>query len=284
MMAGGEYLETIPTYAFPESVAKVLSKVATYSEWLKTPIGVVPAFDDTDEARAAIVLQTALKDRGEGWLTAEETRSILDAFHIPQVAGGVARTEEEAATIAGQVGFPVAVKLASHSIVHKTEIGAVRLHLNTVAEVREGFDEIADDLRRREQLAAMDGVLVQSMVRDGVELVIGVTDDPLFGPLIGFGLGGIHVEILGDVQFRVTPLTDGDAHEMVRSIRGYRLLEGYRGHAAADLAAIEEILLRISYMIERFPQISELDLNPLFALAPGEGCRVVDARMRVRTP
>jgi acyl-CoA synthetase (NDP forming) len=127
----------------------------------------------------------------------------------------------------------------------------------------------------------MEGVLVQPMVTDGVEVIVGVTQDPLFGPLIAFGLGGVHVEILGDVCFRVTPLTDRDAGEMVREIRGYRLLEGFRGHSPADVKAIEEVLLRLSLLVEEVPEISELDLNPVFALPPGQGCRIVDARIRV---
>ena len=127
----------------------------------------------------------------------------------------------------------------------------------------------------------MDGVIVQPMISAEVELMAGVIGDPLFGPLVAFGLGGIHVEILKDVCFRVTPLTDRDAHEMVRSIRGYRLLEGYRGHPPADIPAIEELLLRIARLVEEVPEISELDLNPVFALSPGQGCSVVDARIRV---
>jgi acetate---CoA ligase (ADP-forming) len=126
----------------------------------------------------------------------------------------------------------------------------------------------------------MEGVLIQKMIRSGFELMIGVAEDPLFGPLIAFGLGGIYVEILADVSFRVTPLTDRDAEEMIRSIRGYRLLEGYRGHAPADIKAIQEVLLRVSRMVEDIPEIRELDLNPIFALPPGEGCAVVDARIR----
>ena len=119
------------------------------------------------------------------------------------------------------------------------------------------------------------------MVTDGVEVMIGVTDDPVFGPLIAFGLGGIHVEILGDVQFRITPLTDRDAAEMIRGIKGYRLLTGYRGHPPADLEALEETLLRVSRLVEEIPEIRELDLNPIFALPPGQGCRIVDARIRI---
>jgi acyl-CoA synthetase (NDP forming) len=119
------------------------------------------------------------------------------------------------------------------------------------------------------------------MISEGVELMVGVTQDPSFGPLLAFGLGGIHVEILRDVCFRVTPITDLDAKEMVRSIRGYRLLEGYRGHPPADIPAIEELLLRIARLVEEIPEISELDLNPVFALPPGKGCLVIDARIRV---
>jgi acyl-CoA synthetase (NDP forming) len=128
----------------------------------------------------------------------------------------------------------------------------------------------------------MEGVLVQPMVASGVEVMVGVTHDPLFGPLIVFGLGGIHVEILGDIQLRISPLTDRDAADMIREIKGYRLLTGYRGHPAADLEAIEEVLLRVSRLVEEIPEIDELDMNPIFALAPGQGCRIVDARIYVR--
>jgi acyl-CoA synthetase (NDP forming) len=130
----------------------------------------------------------------------------------------------------------------------------------------------------------MEGVLVQPMVTGGTEVMVGMTHDPLFGPLLAFGLGGIHVEILGDVCFRITPLTDQDARDMVCSIRGYRLFEGYRGHPAADVHAIEEVLLRVSRLVEDVPEIHELDLNPVFALPPGQGCRIVDARIRVTVP
>ena len=119
------------------------------------------------------------------------------------------------------------------------------------------------------------------MVSGGTEVMVGVAQDPLFGPLIAIGLGGMHVEVLGDVCFRVTPLTDSDAAEMVRSIRGYRLFQGYRGHAPADVAAIENVLLRVSLLVEEVPEVRELDLNPVFALPPGKGCRIVDARVRV---
>jgi acetate---CoA ligase (ADP-forming) len=175
------------------------------------------------------------------------------------------------------------VKLASHVIVHKTEMGGIMLNLTDEAAVRQAFATIRQRLAEHDNVQAMEGVLVQPMLTDGVEVIVGVTTDPLFGPLIAFGLGGIYVEILGDVRFRVTPLTDRDASEMMREIRGFRLLEGYRGHPPADVKALEEVLLRISLMVEEVPEITELDLNPIFALPPGEGCQVVDARIRVES-
>jgi acyl-CoA synthetase (NDP forming) len=157
----------------------------------------------------------------------------------------------------------------------------VHLHLTTKAEVRRAYDEIAARMAHDQTLIAMEGVLVQPMVAGGVEVMAGMVQDPSFGPLIGFGLGGIHVEILGDVRFRITPLTELDAADLIRSIKGYRLLQGYRGHPPADVDAIQELLLRLSRLVEEVPEIVELDLNPIFALPPGQGYRIVDARIRV---
>ena len=273
--------ETIPTYAAPELPARVLSRAAEYAERRQRPPGMVPDFDDLHIETARRVCREALARRGTGWLSATETRMVLDACSLPLPAGGVAATADEAASIAARIGFPVAVKLASHRLVHKTEIGGVRLNLTDEKAVREAYDAIRSRLAQDGHLDAMEGVLIQPMLKGGVEVMAGMTHDPSFGPLIGFGLGGIHVEILGDVQFRVTPLTELDAAEMVRSIKGRRLLEGYRGHPAADIGAIEELLLRLSRLVEEIPEIVELDLNPIFALPPGQGCQIADARIKV---
>lgn len=273
--------ETIPSYSLPETPAVVLSKTASYAQWRIRPLGMIPDFEDLDLRTARELCAKALAQRGAGWLSAEETRAVLSAARLPMPPGGVAHTADEAADLAGRIGFPVAVKLASHRIIHKTEIGGVRLNVRNENEVREAFAGIQQRLAEDHNLDAMEGVLVQPMLSGGVEVMVGMTQDPLFGPLIAFGLGGIHVEILGDVRFRITPLTDRDAAEMVREIRGYRLLEGYRGHPPADVKAIEEVLLRISRLVEAAPEIAELDLNPIFAFPPGQGCRIVDARMRV---
>jgi acyl-CoA synthetase (NDP forming) len=273
--------EQIPIYAFPEAAGRVLSRVTAYREWLARPLGVVPDFAEIQPHAAREICRHALEKRGAGWLSTEETRQLLTAFGLPMPPGGVAKTSEEACALARAVGFPVVVKLASHQIVHKTEFGGVRLNLGDEGAVGQAFTEIRRRMIDEKSLDSMEGVLVQPMLSGGVEVMVGVTQDPLFGPLIGFGLGGIHVEILADVCFRVTPLTDQDAKEMVTGIRGYRLLQGYRGHPPADVDALEQVLLRVSRLVEEVPEIAELDLNPIFALAPGDGCRIVDARIRV---
>lgn len=274
-------LERIPSFTFPEGAARALGKAAAYAEWRRQPQGNILDFTDADPASARAVCKEAIAGRGGGWLSARETQEVLRAMRLPAAPGAVAANADEAVEIARQVGFPVAVKLASQVLVHKTEIGALRLNLADETAVRGAFNELRSLLVARNQLELMEGVLVQPMLSGGVEVMVGVADDPSFGPLIAFGLGGIHVEILGDVCFRITPLTDLDAAEMVRSIRGYRLLKGYRGHPAADTDALEELLQRISRLIDEVPEIRELDLNPVFALAPGQGCRIVDARIRV---
>ena len=275
--------ERIPNFAFPEVPARVFSKLARYAEWRNRPEGMVPEFDDIRPSSARSLCQSILHQRGPGWLSNEEIGHVLAAFALPFTPTVICRSADEAAKTAEKLGFPVAVKLASSRIVHKTEIGGVQLNLENEAAVRQAFTAIEDRLAKESKLDAMDGVSVQPMISAGVELIIGVTQDPSFGPLIGFGLGGIHVEILRDVCFRVTPITDQDAAEMVRSIRGYPLLEGYRGHPPADIAAIEDLLLRVARLVEEVPEISELDFNPLFALAPGQGCSIVDARIRVES-
>ncbi len=273
--------ETIPAYSMPEVPALVLGKATSYAEWKAQSCGVIPDFSDMDLSLAHEICERALSQRGSGWLTTQETSAILAAARLPLLPGDIAATADAAVVLARTIGFPVAVKLASHTLVHKTEIGGVHLNLTDEAAVREAFEAIRARLAQDHNLAAMEGVLVQSMMLDGIELMIGVTHNSLFGPLIAFGLGGIHVEILGDVCFRITPLSDCDAAEMVHSIKGYRLLTGYRGHPPADVAAIEQVLLRISRLVEEIPAIRELDLNPILALPPGQGCWVVDARIRI---
>jgi len=273
--------ETIPTYPHPEIPARIINRAITYAAWRRQPIGPVPRYPDADLENAKAICAKALSSRGPGWLTTQETRALLSAMKLPLAQGGLATTAEDAVRTAREIGFPVAVKLASHTILHKTEIGGVRLNLTGEQAVRDAFESIKARLAQDNTLDVMEGVLVQPMISGGVEVMVGMTRDPLFGPLLAFGLGGIHVEILGDVQFRIAPLTDRDAAQMVREIKGHRLLQGYRGKPAVDIGAIAEVLLRLSRLVEEIPEIIELDLNPIFALPEGQGCRIVDARIRV---
>jgi acyl-CoA synthetase (NDP forming) len=274
--------ERIPVYPFPETMGRLLGRVTDYAEWRATDPGVFPEYPDLQLGEAQEICRSALTERGPGWLGVEEARAVLDAAGLTVAAGGVAASADEAVQIAGEVGYPVAVKLASLELVHKTEIGGVVLGLAGPEEVRRAFEAMRRRLEEEARADAMQGVLVQPMLAGTAEVMIGVDDDPGFGPIVAFGLGGIHVEILRDVAFRVSPLTDLDAKAMIREVRGFQLLRGYRGHPPADVAALEEALLRISRLVETVPEIGEIDLNPIFALGPGDGYRVVDARIKLQ--
>ena len=222
-----------------------------------------------------------MEARGETWLTDEEMRRVLNAFGLPMSASAVAHTADDAAALGAVLGFPVVAKVLSSRVQHKTEIGGVRLNLQNEGAVRRAFNDILARAKQAGVLDGVDGVLIQPMLTGGVETMIGVAADRLFGPLIGFGLGGIQVELLGDVRFRIAPLTDHDVDELMHEIRGFRLLEGYRGQPAADIGALRDVLLRVSRLADEVPEIVELDLNPVIALPDGHGCRIVDARIKV---
>lgn len=272
--------ERIPTYAFPENAARALGKVTAYASWRCRRPGLLWAFDDVHVEDARAICRAA-RARGETWLNDHDVWAVLDAFGVPVAVHSLAHTADEAAAFASLTGFPVAAKLASRTVTHKTELGAVRLNLASNEEVRQAFAEIVACARRLAGGDAVDGVLIQPMIAGGVETIVGVTQDPVFGPLIAFGLGGINVEVLGDVGFRIAPLTDRDVDDLLHDIRGLPLLTGFRGRPAADLNALRDVLLRISHLAESVPDISELDLNPVIALPAGAGCRVIDARIKV---
>lgn len=276
--------EDIPSYTFPEASAIAMSRAVKYGQWLGTPDGEVPAYTDVDRAATRELIDRALARGGASgaWLTPDEVTWLLAAWKIATPAVAFARTADEAATAAGRLGFPVAVKLASETITHKSDVGGVRLDLRSAKEVSEAFAKIEQKIESLGRRAEMTGVTVQPMVREGLETIVGMTRDPSFGPLLLFGLGGVQVELLKDVVFRVHPLTDRDAAQMVRGIRGAKLLEGYRGAPPGDLERLEETILRVSQLAGEFPEIVEMDLNPLKVLPPGKGCVVLDARVMVR--
>jgi acyl-CoA synthetase (NDP forming) len=273
--------EVVPTYAFPENAVRALGKVVAYAGWRRQPPGLHWDFDDIDAAAGRAICLKALAENAGGWLEVDEVSRLLHAFGLPVVAGAVAHDPDGAAALAAVFGFPVVAKVGSTRVLHKTDAGGVRLNLADASEVRSAFSDIEARIREIAPEAASDGVLIQPMVSAGVEAFVGIAHDPIFGPLIGFGLGGVDVELLGDVRFRVAPLTDRDADELLREIRGYPVLLGQRRRPAVDLDALREILLRVSRLAEEIPEIAELDLNPVMAMAVGTGCRIVDARVRV---
>ncbi len=274
--------EVIPTFVFPENAVRALGRMARYAGWRAQPPGLFWSFDDLhiDEARHICV--QAISERGSGWLTPSETSTLLQSIGVPAATSALAHSPEEAVSLAALMGFPVAAKLASASVQHKTELGAVRLNLTSPDAVRAAFAEIAGRMPTGASSAPADAVLIQAMVPDGIEMLVGITHDPVFGPLVGIGMGGIDVEVLRDVRFRVAPLTDRDADEVLHEIRGIRLLHGHRGRPEADLEALRAILLRVSRLAEEVREVVELDLNPVMVLPAGKGCRVVDARVRVQ--
>ncbi|MDA1194211.1 MAG: GNAT family N-acetyltransferase [Planctomycetota bacterium] len=272
----------VPSFAFPEAAARALGRVAQYARWRDEPIGAEPTLEGFDAEAARAVCTGVLGERGAGWLLPDEVQALADAVGLPLLAGHVARTADEAVRAAAAIGQAVVLKLVSLTLVHKTDLGGVVLNLTDEAGVRAAFEGIRQRVQDAGHVDAFEGVLIQPMLAGGIEIMAGMTEDPAFGPLIAFGLGGVLVEVLGDVVFRVAPLTDKDALGMVRGIRGRKLLEGYRGQAAADEPALVDLLLRLSRLVEEVAEIDDLDINPAFALAPGEGCRIVDMRIHVR--
>jgi acetyl coenzyme A synthetase (ADP forming)-like protein len=276
--------ETIPVCTFPENAVRALGKMAIYASWRETPAGLFRTFDDLEVDDARQVCRSALAARGAGWLTSAEARAVLGAFGVPLAPGDIVNTAAEAAAVAARIGYPVAAKLASVRAQHKAELGLVKVG---ITDERALQNAVSDLLERGAALAgaeSVEGVLVQKMVAGGVETMIGVATDPVFGPLVGFGLGGTAVELFGDVSFRIAPLTDRDASELVDEPRGARLLRGFRAQPPCDVAALREILLRVSRLADEVREITELDLNPVMALREGSGACAVDARIYVRPP
>jgi len=275
----------IPSYAFPESAAIALARAVRHGRWRETPEGQTPRFDDVDRAGASRLITTALARTrpGDGvWLDPLEARALLAAYRIATPEVVLATSAGAAAAAAERLGYPVAIKLVSPTITHKSDVGGVVLDVRDGTAARGAFDRIAGRLDALGKRPEMAGVTVQPMAGEGVEAILGMTRDPSFGPLIMFGLGGVQAELVHDVVFRVNPLTDRDAVEMVRGIRGARLFEGYRGAPQSDRAALEEVILRLSQLAGEQPQVAEMDLNPLMVRGVGRGCVALDARVALR--
>jgi acyl-CoA synthetase (NDP forming) len=260
-----ELLESgVASFGYPESAARALGIAAERAEWLRRPAGSVPDLDGIDREAARDVVETA---QGE-WLDPARTRALLEAYGVPLVAERVAANAEEAVAAAEEIGYPVVVKTAAAGA-HKTESAGIALDLEEEAAVREAVERIGAP------------VLVQRCLKGGTELLAGVVQDPVFGPLVAFGPGGVFAELIGDAGFRLAPLTDVDAEELVSGGKAGRLVAGFRGAPAADAAALQDLVHRLGRLAEEIPEVAELDLNPV--LAGPHGCVAVDARLRLRS-
>lgn len=273
---GSVPLAPIPSYIFPESAAVALSRVTHYGEWLRKPTIEPPCLAGFDRDRARAVVEDALRS-GSEWVSPDAAQQLLQSCGIGVAPAVVAHSADEAAAAAARIGLPVAVKALGRSLVHKTELGGVRLGVANEQAVREVFADFATRLGDR-----LEGVLVQQMVSGGVEMVVGGLNDPSFGPLVMSGTGGIFVELVGDTVFRMCPLTEADASEMVGEMKGRVLLRGYRGAPPVDEAAFRRVLLAVSQLVDACPEIQEMDINPLMVLP--KGAVAADVRIRVGAP
>ena len=266
----------IPCYQFPEAAAVALARAAEYGAWRDRPASPVPEFRDVDRDEARTVVEAALA-RGGGWLTPNEAQNILRAIGIGTASQEVVTSEDAAVEAATRLFYPVVIKAVGAKIVHKTELKAVIVGVDSEAAVRATWRDLSSRLGD-----SMTGALIQEQVSGGVEMLAGVVQDPTFGPVIACATGGTRAELFADGQFRLHPITEADATEMVNNLRGAALLRGYRGAAKADEHALAEALLRLSLLVGWCPEIQELDINPLLVLT--SGVRAVDARIRVDQP
>jgi acyl-CoA synthetase (NDP forming) len=210
-------------------------------------------------------------------LTEVESKELLKKAGIPVVETKLARAKKEAIAIGKEMGFPAVLKINSPDVVHKSDAGGVKLGLANATQVGKAYDDIMSSIKQAYPDARIDGVSVQTMAAPGIEVIVGMSKDPQFGPVLMFGLGGILVEVLRDVSFRIVPVTERDAREMIKEIKGYPVLQGYRGQKPASIAALEQLIVKVSQFVEKNPQIKELDLNPIFAYP--EKAVAVDARI-----
>src|SRR5579863_7161166 len=285
IMATDEFYEAIkaerdlpPVYRFPESAANALAMLARYAAWRRQPAEAEAPELAADDAAVRAILAGA----GEGYLGPAEVFRVLELYGIPVARWRLAASREEALAAAAAIGYPVVVKAVARDLVHKTEAGAVRLDLRDAAEVAAALAAMQEAVERAGHRC--DGFLVQEMGRGGHEVIFGLTNDPRFGPLLMFGLGGKYVEVFQDVRFGVLPLAAHEARDMVLGIRGFKLLSGFRGEPGADLDLLAEVLLRIAQLASRHPDILELDINPFLAAPDRRAAKALDARIRVGKP
>ncbi len=262
--------KNIPHYLFPEAAARSMASIAAYSRWLRRPRSDVRHFKNVDRKKVQQIILKAKKE-GRRFLPEPESNEVLKAYGFPVLESRLAKDEKECIQYAEQMGYPVVLKIVSPDILHKVDVGGVKINLNTANQVQSAYKEILEKVTKKMPNAKIWGIFVQKMASNGKETIIGMNRDPLFGPMLMFGLGGVYVEILKDVTFRIAPIRELGAVNMVNNIRGHKLLQGIRGEKPSDTNAIAECLMRLSQLAMEMEEIVELDINPLMVFPDGEG-------------
>ncbi len=281
---GVKYLQArgIPVYKFPENAAKAFGALNRYSRWLNRQH--LAQYQQTfDRERADRIIADCLA-RGKTHIGELDGIGILESYGFNVLPTRLAQSAEEAAGIAAEIGFPVVMKIVSAQILHKSDAGGVMIGLENAEEARQAFETITARARAYNKDAVIEGVLVQKMAPAGTEIILGLNRYPVFGPLLMFGIGGIFVEVFQDVTFRLAPIGRNEARRMVRQIKGYKLLQSFRGRPESDIECIEKCLVSLSHLAINHPEIVELDLNPLLVHAKGQGATAADCRMILRAP
>jgi acetate---CoA ligase (ADP-forming) len=267
----------IPNYAFPERAISALRAMWQQRQWMEMPVGSYASFEvDKDRVRE---LFAKVRAEGRVELGEIEARDVIEAYGMRLPQSFLAKSPEAAAQLAAKIGFPVVMKISSPDILHKSDIGGVKVGIQDAAQARDAYELIEYRARKYFPNATIWGILVQEMLPKGRELLVGVNRDPQFGPLVAFGQGGIYVEVLKDVAFNLAPISKEETARQIRAIKTYPLLKGVRGEPPADIAAVEETVLRVSQLVTDFPEIVEMDINPLVAYPDGSGAVVLDARV-----
>ena len=270
----------MPFFMYAEEAAEGFMRLDQQRKWIARPEGQIPCYD-VDRKRAESIIYEALKEERDQ-LTTRESIDVLDAYGIRVCKSGFATNEEEVIQLGNSIGYPVVMKMTSKTTSHKTDVGGVRVNIQSEEQLRAEYQDLLAKLEEKGLLDGLEGVIIQEMVKGNREMVCGIATDPQYGPMMMFGLGGVFIEVMKDVTFRIAPLTDVDADEMIKSVKAYKLLEGARGTKPADMAQIQETLLRLSQLVSDYKFIDELDINPLLiSEKTGEGI-AVDGRIKVR--
>ena len=269
----------VPYYTYAEGSIRALNAMLRFVDWIKAPDGSITKFEvDKNKARSVF---DKVKSEGRTNLLEDEGREILDAYGFPLPNSALAATEDEAVDAANKVGYPIVMKIASPQIVHKSDAGGVKVNLTNDDEVRNGFKTIMENAKKYDSNAEIKGVLIVEMVKGGKEMIIGSKLEPGMGPVVMLGMGGIYVEILKDVTFRLAPLTDQEANDMISSIKTKKLLDGVRGEKPSDIKKLAECIQRLSQLVTDFTEIKELDMNPVLVMEQDQGCKILDVRIGI---